>query len=60
MNKACINKGCPLKDTLIIRTGAKYCSICGSELTENKACQYCEHEIFPTDKFCEFCGRPIK
>lgn len=60
MNKTCINKGCPLSGTTITRTGVKFCSACGSELMENQPCQYCGHELFSIDKFCEFCGRPTK
>ena len=56
MDKTCITEGCPLKNLMISRP-VKFCSRCGKELAEAKKCEYCEHTVYPKDKFCEFCGR---
>lgn len=36
----------------------EYCRSCGT-LTIPINCTQCTHEIYKSDKFCGFCGRPI-
>jgi len=57
MNKYCDVKGCPRYRTLFTGEHSIYCAACGKELKENQECPYCKHEIYPSFKFCEFCGR---
>jgi len=60
MAKTCKNKNCSNYDVAITRDVSKFCSKCGDKLSEVEVCGYCEHEIYPTDNFCEQCGRPVK
>jgi len=58
MVKTCKKEGCVNKEVAITRDGAQFCVKCGGKLSEIEVCDYCQHEFYPQDKFCEFCGRP--
>ena len=58
MYKTCKTEGCPLKDLMVSRP-IFFCSKCGKELVEPTKCEHCEHIVYPQDKFCEQCGRPV-
>jgi len=54
-----MNKYCPEHKVLICRDEVKFCSVCGKELREVEKCEFCNHELNPMGKFCDFCGRPV-
>jgi predicted amidophosphoribosyltransferase len=59
MLKYCLTEKC----TLYLQVKAReaiYCHQCGSELKEAEQCSGCGRDLNPIDKFCEFCGRPVK
>ena len=53
-------KYCPIHKHPITRDNVQFCSECGTALVTVDKCKHCEHEVYPSDKFCEFCGRPLK
>jgi predicted amidophosphoribosyltransferase len=53
-----MNDKCNNYKVAITRDSTKFCAKCGDKISDLETCGYCDHEFFPLDKFCEFCGRP--
>jgi len=52
-------KMCPVHKVVSERK-ISYCSECGKPLVELEKCDHCGAVVYPNDKFCEQCGRPLK
>lgn len=47
---------CPTCERITIVDGARFCSFDGKALVPKPACRACGLPIYPSDRFCAFCG----